>query len=53
MTLNFEFLSSDLNLDQDWTLDLDQDLDLDQGLDLELDNRRSFRYGGKRALLFK
>ena len=44
LTLNFELLSSDLNLDHGldtghWTLDLDQDLDLDLGPDLELDNK--------------
>ena len=46
LTLNFEFLSSDLNLDHGLTLDLDQDpeqdLHLDLRLDLELDNIKCF-----------
>ena len=43
LTLNFELLSSDLDLDHGLGMDLDQDsdwdLDLDMGPDLELDNK--------------
>ena len=38
LTLNFEFLSSDLNPDLGLDTGPSQDLDLDLGLDLELDN---------------